>query len=352
MSKTSTLTHITPLPAGITRQAAVAFLQDHLAMIDLNPLVIDRQRIPPPDHALPEERACTWYLVTDKISYLPGGLAKGSVSYSSAFLDLAGVGLQTHCYAPMGVDIRSKWMVCGSTEDEGLPPEVPELGLETPTQGLYLREETEVRCSVVMGRFVKKTLKDAHVRLADKLVARGAREAREARERKQYLGTPASSSSSTTTATTTTTAAAAGGGLQVPGNHGGFSRDSKQRPLSWAASPTEETFSTTHKGYYAPPPPPPAVDYSRNANQHYHNYQHQHQQQQQHDGKFGYQPHSVPSGGVSNGMYELGGGEVLHHNSNDHHYASQHHQHQHHQQGHPQPPPAYQQYPSGQVELP
>lgn len=187
MSKKSIFTTITPLPAGMTRQVAVAFLQDHLAMIDLNPLVIDRQRIPPPSHALADELPCTWYMVTDRISYLPGvKLASGSVSYSCAFLDLAGVGLQTHCYAPMGVDLRTKWSVGGSAPGEAR--EVAELGVGAPAEGLYLREDTELRCSLVMSSFVKKTLKDSHKRLVEKLTLRGALEAREKEHRERLLG--------------------------------------------------------------------------------------------------------------------------------------------------------------------
>ncbi|KAJ6782854.1 hypothetical protein PWT90_11003 [Aphanocladium album] len=186
MSKKSSFTTVTPLPAGMTRAAAVAFLQDHQAMIDLNPLVTDRQRIPPPAHAQPDELPCAWYQVTDRISYLPGGLASGSVRYSCAFLDLAGVGLQTHCYAPMGVDLRTRWSVGGSAPGE--ERERPELGVDVPATGLYLREDTELRCSLVMAGFVRKTLKDSHKRLVARLAARGAREVREREQRERVLG--------------------------------------------------------------------------------------------------------------------------------------------------------------------
>ncbi len=185
MSKKSTFTTITPLPAGMTRAAAVAFLQDHRAMIDLNPLVTERERIPPPADAPGEERACTWYLVTDKIAYLPGGLATGSVRYRCAFLDLAGVGLQTHCYAPMGVDLRTRWSVAGSAPGE--PRERAELGVGAPPTGLYLREDTELRCGLVMAGFVKRTLKDWHKRLVESLTRRGAREGQERADRGRVL---------------------------------------------------------------------------------------------------------------------------------------------------------------------
>ncbi|KAM3526204.1 hypothetical protein MY4038_006952 [Beauveria bassiana] len=171
MPKTTKFTSVTPLPAGMTRQTAVRFLQDHAAMIDLNPLVTARHRIPAPSEAPPSEAACAWWAVTDRIAYLPGGLATGSVSYRCVFLDLPGVGLQTHCYAPMGVDLRTRWSVSGEPREQV----VVELGIgdaPTPAGGLYLREDTELRCGVVMTAFVKKTLKGAHKRLVERLAQR------------------------------------------------------------------------------------------------------------------------------------------------------------------------------------
>lgn len=104
MSKRTTFTTISPLPVNITRQVVIDFLHDHEQMIDLNPLVKERHPIKPPPHASPDELHCIWYSLTDKISYLPGGLADGDVTYSSAFHDLPD-GLQTHCYAPAGLSM-------------------------------------------------------------------------------------------------------------------------------------------------------------------------------------------------------------------------------------------------------
>jgi hypothetical protein len=102
MSKRTTFTTITPLPQGTTREAVMEFFRSHVEMIDLNPLVTERHPIKPPQHATPEEFHCIWYSITDKISYLPGGLANGAVTYMAAFHDLPH-GLQTHCYAPAGL---------------------------------------------------------------------------------------------------------------------------------------------------------------------------------------------------------------------------------------------------------
>ncbi|KAH0597223.1 hypothetical protein MHUMG1_04600 [Metarhizium humberi] len=172
MSKRTVFTSVTPLPLGLTRDAAVAFLHDHLQMIDLNPLIKDRHRIPPPRHAPDEELGCVWYSLTDKVSYLPGGLASSDVTYTAAFHDLPR-GIQTHCYAPMGVETRSKWSIGGSMPGEPLEP--MELGLGAPTTGLYLREDVDLRCNIFMASFVKKTIKKSHSTLVDRLhrVAKG-----------------------------------------------------------------------------------------------------------------------------------------------------------------------------------
>ncbi|TEA10568.1 hypothetical protein C8034_v009431 [Colletotrichum sidae] len=166
MSKRTTFTTISPLPAGITREAVVDFLHNHIEMIDLNPLIRERHIIKPPPHAPPEEHSCVWYSLTDEISYLPGGLATGNVSYTCAFHNLP-TGLQTHCYAPMGLDIRGKWTVAGCLPGE--PVEPVELGIGAPLTGLYIREDVDMRCSVFTTAFVKKTLRKSHGKLVDRI---------------------------------------------------------------------------------------------------------------------------------------------------------------------------------------
>ncbi|WQF80298.1 hypothetical protein CDEST_05312 [Colletotrichum destructivum] len=166
MSKRTTFTTISPLPAGITREAVLGFLHNHVEMIDLNPLIKERHRIPAPSHAPPEEHACAWYSLTDEISYLPGGLVTGNVSYTCCFHDLP-TGMQTHCYAPMGLEIRDKWTVAGCLPGE--PVEPVELGIGAPVLGLYIREDVDMRCNVFTTSFVKKTLKKSHGLLVERL---------------------------------------------------------------------------------------------------------------------------------------------------------------------------------------
>lgn len=165
----STFTTITPLPSNLSRQQVVDFLHDHLAMIDLNPLIIERHQISPPSHAPEDEKKCVWYSMTDRIDYLPGGIASGQVTYTAAFFDSSD-GLQTHSYAPMGLDLRGRWSVGGTMPGER--PQPVELGLGAPASGLYLREDVDMRCNLLMVSFVKKTIKKSHGTLVEKLSER------------------------------------------------------------------------------------------------------------------------------------------------------------------------------------
>ncbi|KAI2635076.1 hypothetical protein GGS21DRAFT_516725 [Xylaria nigripes] len=171
MSRRTTFTTISPLPPGISREVVINFLHNHIGMIDLNPLIIGRHPIPPPSHAPEEETRCVWWSLTDKISYLPGGLVSGEIEYTVAFNNLPD-GIQTHCYAPMGTDIRERWSLCGTLPGE--PHEAIEIGLGAPSQGLYIREDVDLRCNFMMSAFVKKTLKKAHGALVERLCQKAA----------------------------------------------------------------------------------------------------------------------------------------------------------------------------------
>ena len=167
MSKKSRFTTVTPLPAGITRETVLETLHNHVEMIDLNPLVTERHPIKPPSEATAEEYHCQWYSITDKVNYLPGGLYSGSVTFNACFHDLPD-GLQSHIYAPMGLDMKGRWTLGGSLPGE--PRQAVEIGLGLPKIGLWLREDVEMKVNVVMGGFVKKTTKKAHSTLVQRLV--------------------------------------------------------------------------------------------------------------------------------------------------------------------------------------
>ncbi|KUJ12942.1 uncharacterized protein LY89DRAFT_540042, partial [Mollisia scopiformis] len=160
-------TTITPLPAGITRETVLDTLHDHLEMIDLNPAHTERHRVGPPPEASAEEYHCTWYQITDKISYFPG--YKGKISFKACFHDLS-TGVQIHVYAPMGLDIKEKWSLGGNMPGEPVQP--AEIGIGAPIAGLYLREDVELKCNFMMTSFVKKQLKDALGVLVARLIVK------------------------------------------------------------------------------------------------------------------------------------------------------------------------------------
>jgi hypothetical protein len=170
MSKRSVFTHITPLPPDISRRTAVAFLHDHKEMIEMNPLVLRHTTCTPPSNADQDEmRNMTWYEITDEIQYIPGTAVKGEASYKAGFYNLP-KGLQTHVFAPGGVDIHGKWSVGGNMPNE--PRESLELGISKPLDGLYIREDVDLRCNVFIANFVKRNLKKSHSTATQKLIKR------------------------------------------------------------------------------------------------------------------------------------------------------------------------------------
>jgi hypothetical protein len=169
MGKRVFFSTITPLPANIPRKLAIALLQNHKEMIELNPLVIDHHPIKAPKNAAADEFFAVWHEMTDRVQYVPGmgKMASSKVSYKGVFHDMPW-GLQTHIYAPLGLDIRDKWQIRGNQPGE--PREVRELGDKAPYDGLYLREDVDMTCPRIMVGFVKKNLVNAHAVLVDRLL--------------------------------------------------------------------------------------------------------------------------------------------------------------------------------------
>ncbi|ETI23635.1 hypothetical protein G647_05437 [Cladophialophora carrionii CBS 160.54] len=169
MKKKSVYTNITPIPSHIPRQLAIDMLHSHGEIIELNPLVIGYKPIKAPQTAPADEFFSTWYEINERIQYVPGiGKAgAGKISFKGCFHDMPW-GLQTHVYAPMGVDLRNKWQIRGNQPGE--PPESRELGSNAPPEGLYLREDIEIKCNPAMVSFVKKEMKAASKTMVDRLV--------------------------------------------------------------------------------------------------------------------------------------------------------------------------------------
>jgi len=169
MSKRNTYVNITPIPSYIPRQLAIDFLHNHGEIIQLNPLVTDHAPIKAPRDAPADEFYSTWYEISQRIQYIPGlgKMGSGAIKFRGVFHDLP-FGLQTHTYAPAGVDLRNKWQICGNQPGE--PPEPRDLGSAAPPEGLYIREDVEIRCNVAMAGFVKKEMKAAAQVMIERLV--------------------------------------------------------------------------------------------------------------------------------------------------------------------------------------
>ena len=194
MSKRTVYTIVTALPPTVTRQIGVDMLHDHDEMIELNPLVIEHHPMKPPKDCPAEEYHCAWHSLTDRLSYLPGGLVKGQVTYKAAFHDMPW-GIQTHILAPMGLDIREKWSIGGNMPGE--PREVLELGLKgAPRDGLYLREDCDMKCNIMMTAYVKRNMKKSHEVLVARLLSKG--EVIEDRSYRQTISSTISASDSLT----------------------------------------------------------------------------------------------------------------------------------------------------------
>ena len=169
MPKKSVYTQITPIPSHIPRQLAIDMLHSHGEIIELNPLVLEHHPIKAPQSAAADEYFSVWHEITERIQYIPGAgkLGSGKISFKGVFHDMPW-GLQTHIYAPMGIDLRNKWQIRGNQRGE--PPEHRELGSGAPADGLYLREDVEIKCNITMIPFVKKELKASSATMVQRLV--------------------------------------------------------------------------------------------------------------------------------------------------------------------------------------
>jgi hypothetical protein len=169
LRKKEVYTQVTPIPSHIPRQLCLDILHSHGELITVNPLVLDYKAIKAPRNAEADEFYSTWYEITEKIQYVPGmgRFGAGKISFNGCFHDMPW-GLQTHIYAPAGVDMRNKWRVCGNQPGE--PAEARELGIGAPSEGLYLREDIEIRCNLTLVSFVKSQMKAAAKAMVDRFI--------------------------------------------------------------------------------------------------------------------------------------------------------------------------------------
>ncbi|KAE8444721.1 hypothetical protein EG329_014281 [Mollisiaceae sp. DMI_Dod_QoI] len=142
----------TPLPTSISREAAVAFLHDHTAFQNLQPLVTDNKVIasPPPTEwivteavAVSSGAAIDYRSITISVPF--GPLGSSSITTTSASIDTDD-GLIVVFHAPLGLHGRNQYRVI-ATEDG---------------QGLVLREEAKLTGISLLMPFVLGKEKESH----------------------------------------------------------------------------------------------------------------------------------------------------------------------------------------------
>ncbi|KAI1467570.1 uncharacterized protein F4812DRAFT_401199 [Daldinia caldariorum] len=173
LKKKEVYTVITPIPSFIPRQLAIDILHSHGEVITLNPLVLEYKQIKAPRDAVSDEFYSTWYEIHERIQYVPGlgRFGSGKITFNGCFHDLPW-GLQTHIYAPMGVDLRNKYRI-GGNQPGVEQPEQQEIGLAAlgaPKDGLYLREDIEIRCNITMVGIVKAQMKAASKQMVERII--------------------------------------------------------------------------------------------------------------------------------------------------------------------------------------
>jgi len=173
LRKKEAFTIITPIPGFIPRQLAIDILHSHSEVITLNPLVLGHKPIAAPQNAETDEYYSTWYEITERITFMPGIGKMGAsiIKFNGCFHDMPW-GLQTHIYAPMNVDLRNKYRIAGNQPGVEAP-EVPEIGLKAlgvPSDGLYLREDIEIKCNLTVLSFVKSQLKKAGGEMVQRII--------------------------------------------------------------------------------------------------------------------------------------------------------------------------------------
>jgi hypothetical protein len=173
LKKKEAFTVITPIPSFIPRQLAIDILHAHSEVITLNPLVLDHKPIPAPRDAAADEFYSTWYEIHQSIQIMPGvgKFGASKISFVGCFHDMPW-GLQTHTYGPLGVDLRIRYTVAGN--QPGIePPEQRELGLEAlgaPKDGLYLRQDIDLRANISLISFTKAQLKSASKDMVQRII--------------------------------------------------------------------------------------------------------------------------------------------------------------------------------------
>ena len=140
--------HVTPLPAGITFEAAIEKLQNHDLLIKLDPELHSYETLPIDDAAPNTKR----YKVTDHMQALPKGLWDSTVTFESQITNTDN-GVLWVIKAPLGLVQNTTWTIVRNAD---VGREAAEDGEAAENQGeLSLVEEVEIKASRLLVGTVK-----------------------------------------------------------------------------------------------------------------------------------------------------------------------------------------------------
>lgn len=161
----------TPLPPGVTVEAARALLHNHQAMMDFSPLMIKNERtLTPPHDPSPflDPTTAVSYNVTEKISYLPFHIWDGLIEFQCSFEDHP-FGYKSKVFAAAGTVIESISQIVESMDGEWV-----------------LKEEAIVTCNTMLKPLIESTFKAAHERIHVQFMERLQREQLERQGKDRY----------------------------------------------------------------------------------------------------------------------------------------------------------------------
>lgn len=158
-------TKVTPLPSNVPRQLAIDLLHSHEEFIRLNNLVTGVKPIEAPRNAASDEYFSNWYEISEVITW--GFGMKKKMSFKGCFHNQPW-GMQSHVHAPANTEMRNSYRIGGNQPGE--PREAKELGVDTPMDGLYLREDINIVCQIPLtAGFVKKEMQAASKTMVDRM---------------------------------------------------------------------------------------------------------------------------------------------------------------------------------------
>lgn len=112
-STTATLYHVTPLPPGVTFEAAKPLLHNHDVLIKLDPDFDHYETLPSTEDAPNTKR----YKVTDHLSAIPKGLWSSTVTFE-AHITNTEEGMEWVIKAPLGLTQTTSWRIVRTSDLE------------------------------------------------------------------------------------------------------------------------------------------------------------------------------------------------------------------------------------------